>query len=270
MSELTFAPMDDREISDHRKLNEIIEHLRGVKLTIIGIRGYVSSGDGKVANRQILVGANPYNAKTKDLVKLLTLSPSCQFEGSDWIDGTVAKDGEKVREIADKAINGLLERPDFSEFHTRELTDEDMFHTAWMRVIQQIARPASNNQLGQINSYVEICTGVYQHVEMRDRFYIHGYEMSSQEVSPAIIVTPDTKRPLTKCQDKIKWDLGLMATKIRKLHLREDDTKIRLNGTELSILVSEQKIREVRAVKEAELAESKKAETEKKETATKK
>jgi len=93
--------------------------------------------------------------------------------------------------------------------------------------------------------------------------------MSMQELAPAIVTNRSTKRPLTIAQDRIKFGLGLMMTKIRKYHLRDNDMRVQLNGTSLSITMTAERVRDVRAIAEAkeEVAEAKAIA---KETATKK
>lgn len=267
MSELNFVPMDDREIGDFRKLRDLIEQLRGKKVTIIGIRQYASSTDGKIANRQILVGASYENAQTKDLSKLLALSPSCSdINSPHWFSQTEAKDGQKMRELASQAH--VLLSPDFTPFYKSGVRDAQVFYDAWLNTINSIINPNENRSTAQGNAYVEICTGVYQHTENQDMYYIRGFEISMQELAPAINPRNPSSNPNVIAQNAIKFGLDLMMTKYRTLHLREDDTRLKLNGTELSIAMTAEKIRIVTAENQ-EKADKKTAKTTKKEPAPK-
>jgi len=139
MTELNFEPMNPIGISDNKKLSEIVSELKKITgVSIIGLKQYVSSTDGRIANRQIMVGANPTNAKMKDLVKLLKLSASCEFEGEHWIDGKKAKDHTELKRLADIAIADGLISPTFEQFNT-DLAS--LYYTAWKNVINSIVHP---------------------------------------------------------------------------------------------------------------------------------
>jgi len=250
MNDLQFVPMDDRAISDYRMLSDIIDELRIVTgVTIIGIRQYASSTDGKIANRQILIGASYENAQAKDLAMLLKLSPSChKIDGKEWFNQTKGKDLQKMRELASRAYT--LEMPDFSNFYTSAHTDNALFYEAWLNVIMSIAEPNVNRSMGQANAYQKICTGIYQHTENHNMYYVRGFEINSQIISPAINPRNPSTNPIIIAQNAIKFGLGLMMTKYRTLHLREDDTRLRIKGKEISIIMTANKIREVTATNE--------------------
>lgn len=265
MSELQFMPMDEKAIASFDLLTDIVDRLKGKLLTIVGIRQYASSTDGKIANRQILVGASYLNAQMKDLAKLLRLSPSCSnIENKEWFSDTQAKNDFQLLTDLASSVHTLT-APNFEEFYTDSVNDHNVFYTAWINTIASIVAPQENRSNAQSNAYVQICTGVYQHTENQDRYYIRGFEISKQELAPALNPRNSSSNPRVIAQNAIKFGLNLMMTKYRTLHLREDDTRLKLDGTELSIAMTAEKIREVRATnqakadKKAEKAKAKKA-----------
>jgi len=271
MNELNFQPMDDREISDYRMLSEIVDELKKVTgVTIIGISQYANSTDGEISNKQILVGASYVNAQTRDLATLLKLSPSCAYiDSTDWFSVTEAKNTQKMWELASRARN--LEIPNFRNFLTIDLQDERVFYAGWLNVINSIINPNVNRSVGQSNAYQKLTTGMYRHTEYLDRYYVRGFELSSQILAEAINPRRDSTNEMILVQNAIKYKLNLMMTKYRNLHLRESDTRIRIRGNEISIAMTAEKIREVRATNQAKKVkrEAKEAKKRAKETATK-
>lgn len=245
MANLIYDPMNPLEIPEFVYLTDLVSKLKNTLVTLVSVRQYVAEGSGRVSHKIVSVGGKYENAKMKDLVKVLSMAKECQFEGKYWIEGKTKTDWSKLVAIATKSDEFSVDFSEFKTGRTANFTDE-MFFTAWQNTIRSLVAPNQRMSDAQKNKYRKICTGIYQNVDDENRYYIKGYSINDKEIAPAIITS--NKRDMTLAQNAIKYGLNFMTSKMVNLHLKMDNTRIRLNGTEVSIMQTAEKIREVRAI----------------------
>ena len=84
MADLKFTPMVPEENSK-MNIEPLTNKLKGLLVTLVGLREYPSSTTGAVKNYTIRVGGSYEKSQLRDLVKVLQMSRSCQMDGKFWI-----------------------------------------------------------------------------------------------------------------------------------------------------------------------------------------
>lgn len=262
MTNLNFEPINPLAIENFSYLGEVADKLKGIVTSFISLDQYVSSRSGAVAKYVILVGANYFNTKSKDLHKLLSLSPSCtDLTNGHFLQGKDKLDYVKMNSIAN--IAQTLAIPDFTQFKVgrySDLTDADLYE-GWLDVIRSITDPDPVKSLAQEMCYdqvedpndEEIITGIFRKATDPTRYYIRGFVNSRTELAGAINPNVQSVNPFVMAKNIITSKLELMKGKFRNYHLRNDDCAIKVSGETITVSQTAEKVRTIIATNEAKV-----------------
>jgi hypothetical protein len=172
--------------------------------SFVGIRNYVSSTSGEIANHVILANFSYGNAVKNDLKKLQNTTQSD-------IQEIVEKFGFSV-ELINTAIAKLI----------------DSF------VKNQNPETRSNQSKGQTDAYVNISDCIRLHIESQ-KIYIYGLGISKEIIQKGEYKSVNS-RELTLCQNAVKKHFNLSTAKFKQYIIEPDQIgSVKVNGTEYAV-----------------------------------
>ena len=187
-----------------KNIQSIVKSFRNINgSSFVGIRGYVSSTSGEVANHVIIADFSYGNAVKHDLNALKSAS------NSDIIN------------IAEKGFSTDLVR---TAIHKLEVSFEN----------NQNEETKSNQSKGQDNAYIPITNSIKLHIET-GKLHIYALAHSKKVLVEGTYKTVNS-RELTLCQNAVKKYFNFKTAKYRNFIIDENQMcEVNVNGETIEI-----------------------------------